>query len=101
MARYPVVTGAQTNNPMSVIVDTGGRAMGVTLQNLSAQDWYWSTDPSILQKADAANLPTSGHLMQGGLSPAPIVVLPSFKGKIYARAQNNGAAAETSIYENC
>lgn len=103
MSRYNVATGINNpNNPLTVIVDTQGRALGVTIQNVSAQDFFWSVDPATLQKTDAANLPTAGHHMPPDNPAAPfIVVIPSYKGKIYARSQNQGAQAETSTYDNC
>lgn len=102
MARYPVVSGAVSqNNPLTVIVDTNGRAMGVTIQNVSAQDFYISTDPATLQNTSPTNLPQVGHHFAADSVPPFILVLPSFKGKIYARSQNAGAAAEANTYENC
>jgi len=102
MPRYPIVSGAVTqNNPLTVIVDTMGRAMGVMIQNVSAQDFYFSPDPTTLQTTSPANLPIVGHHLPADSTPPFILVLPSFKGKIYARAQNAGALAETTTYENC
>lgn len=93
--RFPVASGAITqNNPLTVIVDTQGRVMGVTIQNCSAQDFFISTDPTALQTTSPTNNPMVGHHLPADANPPFIFILPRFRGKIYARAQNAGASCE-------
>jgi hypothetical protein len=101
MSRYNIATGAIPNNPLTVIIDTQGKAMAISIQNVSAQDFYFSSDAATLQNVSPANAPLVGHHMPPDSVPPYIFTLPSFKGKLYARAQNNGAQAEASTYENC
>lgn len=101
MARFPVATGVTTNNPLTPIVDTRGEVKGVEIQNVSGVDFYVSDDPGTIQNTSNVNLPVVGlHFPPDGVPPF-ILVIPRFKGKLYARAQNNGAAAEVIIHDIC
>ena len=99
MARFPVATGITAANPLTPICDTEGIAMGVMLQNASAQDCFVSDDPNTLQNTTPANLPQVGLFFPGN-NPA-IVVLDSFNGKLYARSQNTGGQMEVIKFKKC
>jgi hypothetical protein len=79
------------------IVDTKGRRMAFSLQNVSAADVYYSDDQRSLDSVDRTNLPTVGHLLPG--SSTIITVYPVFIGKLWARTQGVGAALEIMPYE--
>lgn len=101
MARFPVATGVNPNNPLTPIVDTGGKLQGVIIQNVSAVDAYVSDDPSTLQNTSPTNLPDVGIHFAPDATPPFMLVLPYFKGKLYARAQNSGAQLEVIRYDIC
>ena len=98
--RYNVVSGAITqNNPLTVLIDTRGQIRGVSIQNVSAQDFFASTDPTLLQAITPTNLPPVGHHFPPDANPPFVFILPRFRGKIYARAQNAGSVAEAWTYD--
>lgn len=101
MARFPVATGINTNNPLTPIVDTRGEVKGVEIQNVSAVDFYVSDDPNTLQNTTVANLPDVGFHFWPDAAPGFVLVIPRFKGKLYARSQNTGAQAEVIIHDIC
>jgi hypothetical protein len=81
------------------VLDTSGKRKGVSLQNISAVDIYYSDDQRLLDSVGTANLPTVGHLL-AATSPVPApVVYPWYIGKIYVRAQSAGAQLEILVYE--
>lgn len=105
MARYPIVTQVTPNSPLTVLVDTQGKVQGVILQNVGGVDVYVSEDPNRLQTTSPANLPNVGlHFPADSpaVSPLPVfLVLPQFKGKLYARAQAVGGLMESIVYDIC
>jgi len=91
--RQPVPQGAAA----IPIIDTKGRRIGLSMQNVSAADIYYSDDQRLLDSVDRTNLPTAGHLLPGGNTQ--VVVYPVFIGKLFARTQGVGAAMEIMPYE--
>lgn len=81
------------------VVDTAGRRKGVSLQNTSAADVYYSDDQRLLDSVGAANLPTVGHLLPSSTPVLAPTVYPWFIGTLYVRAQGAGAQLEVLIYE--
>jgi hypothetical protein len=101
MARFPVAVGANPNNPLTPICDTRGEVKGVEIQNVSGVDFYVSDDPNTLQNVTPVGLPDVGFHFPPDAPPPFILVIPRFKGKLYARAQNSGAQAEVMIHDIC
>jgi hypothetical protein len=101
LARYPVATATNPNNPLTVIVDTQGRPKCVTIQNVSAVDCYYSELPDQLQNTLPGNVPPVGHHLPPDATPPTIVVIPRMNGKLYARAQGAGGQIEAIQYELC
>lgn len=82
------------------VVDTALGRKGFSIQNVAAVDIYYSDDQRLLDSVAAANLPSVGHLLSAAGTPAtPPTVYPWFIGKIYVRAQTNGAQLEVLVYE--
>lgn len=82
------------------IVDTALGRKGVSIQNVAAVDVYFSDDQRLLDSVTAANLPTVGHLLSAVGTPAnPPTVYPWFIGRLYVRAQSNGAQLEVMVYD--
>lgn len=102
MARIPVTTGL-IGAPLTVVCDTQGKTRAVVMQNVSPTDFFVSDDPSTLQNTSPSNLPLVGLRFQAdtaGITPF-MLVLHSFNGKLYGRAQGVGAACETLILRIC
>jgi len=92
--RINIPTGSSIN-----IINATGKRKGFSIQNVGAVDVYYSDDQRSLDSATTANLPTVGHLLAAA-SPAPLpVVYPFYIGKLYARAQGNGALLELIVYD--
>lgn len=81
------------------IVDTQGKRKGVSLQNTSSVDVYYSDDQRLLDSVSTVNLPTVGHLLPTATPVLPPTIYPWFIGALYMRAQNTGAQAEILIFE--
>lgn len=101
MARFPLATGSNQNNPLTIVVDTQGKVQGITLQNVSAVDGYISEDPNRLQNVDAGNIPQDGMHLPPDANPPTIIVLPRFKGKLYGRAAVEGCKINAIQYDIC
>ncbi len=102
MARYAQIASGASTNSSSLIVDTGSRVLGIILQNVGAVDIFVSEDRRILDKVDSANLPTVGFILSAAAAAQQLpFVIPAFKGKLWARSQNPGAALEVIGYEIC
>jgi hypothetical protein len=103
MARFNVANGAIPNNPLTPIVDTQGRALGVGIQNVSAVDIFVSDDPKTLQQVGPTGVPIVGwHLPPdtAGITPFILRLCP-FNGKLYARCQASGGQIEAITYKFC
>jgi hypothetical protein len=103
MARIPVATGNNPNFPLSPIIDTQGKVNGVIIQNVSTVDCFVSDDPNTLQQTVFGANPLVGiHFPPdtAGITPF-MLVIPYFRGKLYARAQNPGSVLEVVRYEIC
>lgn len=102
MARFPVATGNIPNYPLTPLVDTQGKVEGIIIQNVSAVDCFVSDDPQTLQQTNSVNLPVVGLHFPPDSPPVPfMLILPAFRGKLYARAQGAGALLEVIRYEIC
>lgn len=81
------------------VVDTQGKRKGISIQNTSSVDVYYSDDQRLLDSVSSVNLPTVGHILPTA-TPAPQpLIYPWFIGALYMRAQNTGCQAEILIYE--
>jgi hypothetical protein len=81
------------------LFDTGGRRQGVSVQNVSSVDIYYTADQRLLDSVSAANLPTAGNLLPATSPVSPPVIYPWIIGARYARAQNTGAQIEVDVWD--
>jgi len=81
------------------VVDTKGKRKGISLQNPSSVDVYFSDDQRLLDSVSTVNLPTVGHLLSATTPVPNPVIYPWFIGAFYVRAQSSGAQLEIVVYE--
>lgn len=81
------------------VVDTAGKRKGLSLQNTSAVDVYYSDDQRLLDSVSPANLPSVGHILPSSTPVLPPTIYPWFVGTFYVRAQSAGAQLEVIVYE--
>jgi hypothetical protein len=79
------------------IVDTALGRKGISLQNPSAVDVFYSDDQRLLDSVSLTNLPTVGHILPAGVNT--IIVYPWFVGRLFVRSQGAGAQVEVIVYE--
>ena len=87
-----------TLQSLKVVDATGGRK-GFSIQNVGAVDIYYSDDQRLLDSVNTLNLPTAGHLLQGGTTNPPSVYPLFANRQIFVRAQNAGGQLEIIIYD--
>lgn len=88
------------------IVDATNRRIGFSLQNPSSVDVYYLIDTTggseqrTLDTLTTGNIPIAGHLLSGGVTPPPVVVIPWFaNGKVFARTTAAGGQIEVEIWD--
>ena len=81
------------------VVDTAGGRKGVSLQNVSNVDVYYSDDQRLLDSVNNVNLPTVGHLLPASTPAGLPTVYPWFIGRLFVRCQSSGGQLEIIIYD--
>jgi hypothetical protein len=97
--------GEAVRNPVPILgsvklLDTGAmERKGFSIQNVGPVDVYYSDNQRELDSVTPANLPSVGHLLASAAPALLPVIYPFFSGKIFARAQANGAQVEIMVYD--
>jgi hypothetical protein len=99
MSRYNNLPfGRSENNPSQQILDTLGKELDITIENVSNFSgsvvapgiiiWVSDSQQQLDNSLDATNLPTEGFVLTdcGASAGSGIVYLHAFKGKLFARA---------------
>lgn len=91
--RLPVGSGSSS----IVLVDTGGKRKGFSVQNVGGVDVFYSDDQRTLDGVDQANNTNNGHILPANQS-IPLVY-PIFIGKLFIRTSGPQGVVDVIIYE--